>query len=417
MTAAKTDIWAFESDRPSEKGIGRASAITLFLFAVAFRMIYILQSTDNPLFGVPLIDAKVYADWAGRMVAGIWHWDHVGNYLPVYPAFLALQQIVFGSGPLVGKVIQALMGSLSVVLMAQAAARAWSRPVGLLTGYLLAVYWLLVVFEAEEFAESFSIFFQSLTLWLLIRFSSRRIYVIAAGFAFALSAGARANLFLVLPFVMWWLVRQHRAGFRGGLQRALLFCIGTIVIISPILYRNYQISGVPLLRAQGTWSLYSGLAPEFEGLHPPVGILFDKYMHQPLQAGYRTEKEIEQYWGKKLVETIREEPLAVTANLIRRLAIFFNAREWSQEFDVSAYRAYSWFLSLPWAGFWLIGPLGCLGFILLRKVSTNQLLLAGYTVLGFVSIIPFKASDRYRLPTAVLLTLFAAVGHPAPALA
>ena len=100
MTAAKTDIWVFESDRPSEKGIGRASAITLFLFAVAFRMIYILQSTDNPLFGVPLIDAKVYADWAGRMVAGIWHWDHVGNYLPVYPAFLALQQIVFGSGPL-----------------------------------------------------------------------------------------------------------------------------------------------------------------------------------------------------------------------------------------------------------------------------------------------------------------------------
>ncbi len=91
-----------------------------------------------------------------------------------------------------------------------------------------------------------------------------------------------------------------------------------------------------------------GLAPEFEGLHPPVGILFDKYMHQPLQAGCRTEKEIEQYWGKKLLETMRAEPLAVTANLIRRLAIFFNAREWSQEFDVSAYRAYSWFLSLPW---------------------------------------------------------------------
>ena len=408
MTAAKTGIWAAENDRPPGAGIGPESAIALFLFAFAFRMIYILQSADNPLFGVPVIDAKVYAEWAGRMVEGVWRWDHVGNYLPVYPAFLALQQIVFGSGPLVSKVIQALMGSLSAVLMAQAAARAWNRPVGLLTGYLLAVYWMLVVFEAEEFAESFSIFFQSLTLWLLIRFSCRRIYVIAAGFAFALSAGARANLFLVLPFVLWWLIRRHRSGFRAGLQRALLFCIGTVVIISPILYRNYRISGVPLLRSQGTWSLYSGLAPEFEGLHPPVGILFDKYMHQPLQAGCRTEKEIEQYWGKKLVETMREEPLAVAANLIRRLAIFFNAREWSQELDVSAYRGYSWFLSLPWAGFWLIGPLGCLGFVLLRKVSTNQLLLVGYTVLGFVSIIPFKASDRYRLPTAVLLSLFAA---------
>jgi tetratricopeptide (TPR) repeat protein len=408
MTAAKTDIWAVDNGGLPEAGIGRESAIVLFLFAFAFRMIYILQSSDNPLYGVPLIDAKVYAEWAGRMAEGVLRWDRVGNYLPVYPAFLAVQQIVFGSGPLVNKVIQSLMGSLSAVLMAQVAARAWNRQVGLLAGYLLAVYWMLVVFEAEEFAESFSIFFQSLTLWLLIRFSSRRSYVIAAGFAFALSAGARANLFMVLPFVLWWLIRQHRPGFRAGLQRALLFCIGTIVIISPIIYRNYKISGVPLLRSQGTWSLYSGLAPDFEGLHPPVGILFDKYMHQPFQAGFRTEKEIERYWGKKLVETLREEPLAVAANFIRRLAIFFNAREWSQEFDVSAYRAYSWFLSLPWAGFWLIGPLGCLGFILLRKVSTNQLLLAGYTLLGFVSIIPFKASDRYRLPTAVLLTLFAA---------
>ena len=408
MTTVTKSYCAAENDRPPGDGIGWESAILLFVFAFAFRMIYILQSADNPLYGVPLIDAKVYAEWAGRMVEGVWRWDHVGNYLPVYPAFLALQEIVFGSGPLVSKVIQALMGSLSAVLMAQAAARTWNRPVGLLTGYLLAVYWMLVVFEAEEFAESFSIFFQSLTLWLLIRFSCRRMCVIAAGFAFALSAGARANLFLVLPFVLWWLIGRHRSGFRAGLQRVFLFCIGTVVIISPIVYRNYQISGLPLLRSQGTWSLYSGLAPEFEGLHPPVGILFDKYMHQPLQAGCRTEKEIEQYWGKKLVETMRAEPLAVAANLIRRLAIFFNAREWSQEFDVSAYRGYSWFLSLPWAGFWLIGPLGCLGFVLLRKVSTNQLLLAGYTVLGFVSIIPFKASDRYRLPTAVLLSLFAA---------
>ena len=49
-----------------------------------------------------------------------------------------------------------------------------------------------------------------------------------------------------------------------------------------------------------------------------MGILFDKYMHQPLQAGCRTEKEIEQYWGKKLVETIREEPLTAAERRTRR---------------------------------------------------------------------------------------------------
>jgi len=138
MTILTKNYGAAEKDSPLKSGIGRESAIILFVFAFAFRVIYILQSTDNPLFGVPVIDAKVYAEWAGRMAEGVWRWDHVGNYLPVYPAFLALQQIVFGSDPLIGKVIHALMGSLSAVLMAQTAARAWNRPVGLLTGYLQA---------------------------------------------------------------------------------------------------------------------------------------------------------------------------------------------------------------------------------------------------------------------------------------
>ena len=88
------------------------------MFAFGFRLIYILQSTDNPLFGISIVDAHVYADWADRMAQGIWLWDYVGNYLPVYPAFLAVQQILFGPSPFVNKIIQSLMGSLSAVMLA-----------------------------------------------------------------------------------------------------------------------------------------------------------------------------------------------------------------------------------------------------------------------------------------------------------
>jgi len=396
------------SDAANGSTIGRDSAFVLFLVAFCFRLIYIIQSTDNPLFGVPIIDAKVYDEWAGRMVEGVWLWDSVGNYLPIYPAFLALQKMFFGTGPLVNKVVQSCMGSLSAVLIAQSAARTWNRKVGLIAGYLVAANWMLVVFEAEKFAESFSIFFMSLTIWLLVNASVNLWGITAAGFAFALCAGARANLFLLLPFILWWLIWLNRPRLKRGVFSAVLFCIGTTVVISPIIYRNYQISGVPMLRAQATWSLYAGLAPEFKGLHPPVGILFDKYMHLPLQAGLRTEKDVERFWGQKVLDVIREDSAGVAFNLVQRLMIFFNAREWSQEFDVYAYRAYSTFLSLPWVGFWLIGPLGCLGMILLRRPSKGQVLIAGCTIISFISIILFKASDRYRLPTTVLLSIFAA---------
>ena len=394
---------------PDDASIGRDSAVVLFLVALCFRMIYILQSADNPLFGVPIIDAKVYDEWAGRMAEGVWLWDSVGNYLPIYPAFLALQKMFFGTGLLVNKVVQSVMGSLSAVLLAQATALSWNRKAGLIAGYLIAANWLLVVFEAEKFAESFSIFFMSLTIWLLLNASVRIWVVTAAGFTFALSAGARANLFLLLPFILWWLIRFNRTRLKPAILRAVLFCIGTVVVIGPIVYRNYQLSGAPMLRAQATWSLYAGLAPEFKGLHPPVGILFDKYMNLPVQAGLREEKDVERFWGRKVLDVIREDPTGVAVNLMRRLLIFLNAREWSQEFDAYAYRAYSGVLSLPWVGFWLIGPLGCLGLILLRRPSKDQLLIAGCTIISFISIIFFKASDRYRLPTSVLLSIFAAV--------
>jgi tetratricopeptide (TPR) repeat protein len=106
---------------------------------------------------------------------------------------------------------------------------------------------------------------------------------------------------------------------------------------------------------------------------------------------------------------VKEDPGAVLLNFWQRILIFANAREWSQEFDVYAYRNYSRFLILPWTGFWLIGPLGFVGLLLCRRPTQNQTLLIGVAITVILSTIPFKASDRYRLPSAVLLALFAAL--------
>lgn len=391
------------------RSITKKSVLILFIFALAFRMIYMIQSVENPLFGVPVVDASFYSQWAKKMVDGTWLWDKVENYLPIYPAFLAVQQLVFGASPFVNKILQSIMGAFTAVLMAQVADRAWNRQVGLITGYLLATYWMLVVFGAEKYAETFSIFFQSLTLWLLVRYSHRFWAIFAAGITFALSAGVRANLFLVLPVVIVWLVWRNWNHRMIAFKTAVLFSLGTVLIIGPIVVRNYQISGSPMLRTQASWSLYSGLSPEFEGLHPPDGILFLKYMRMPDRVGIFKEKEIEQFWYRRLKDVIRENPSGVALNFLRHLVIFVNGREWSQEFDVYAYRSYASILSFPWTGFWLIGPLGLLGLTLTRRLSNNQLLILLYTISGILSILPFKASDRYRLPSAVLLTAFAAL--------
>lgn len=385
-----------------------SSATILFLFALAFRLIYVLQSADNPLFGFPVVDAHVYDRWATRMVSGHWLWDRVENYMPIYPGFLAVQKLIFGLSPYVNKIFQSVMGALSAVMLAQVATRLWNPKVGLIAGYLIATNWMLVVFESEKYAESFSIFFQSLTIWLLVHQVWRSWAIFAAGLAFALSAGVRANLFLIFPFILGWIIYCHKEWRSKAIKNAALFSIGTLILIGPIVVRNFQLTGVPMLRAQVTWSLYSAIDPEFEGLHPPSGILFQKYMHLPFQAGLRSEAEIERFWAEKTWHILHADPFGVVTNLLKRLLIFLNAREWSQEFDVYAYRGYSWFLSLPWTAFWLIGPFGLLGIIVARPATKNQGLVFLYTLVATVSIFPFKVSDRYRLTFVALLTLFAA---------
>ena len=392
--------------------LGAKTALGLFAFAFMLRLIYLLQSTANPLFDYSVVDAFVYNKWAERMAQGEWLWKEVSNYLPVYPAFLAMIKLAFGESPWAFKLVQALMGSGSAVLMASVAARLWGRRVGLITGLLLAASWMHIVFEAEQYAEGFSIFWQSVALWLLLRWTRRPGHVFLAGLALALSAATRANLLLVVPVVIGWIgwtSWNSKQDWSRALLATMAFSAGVALLMVPIIWWNSQLVGTPMLRAQGTWSLYSGLAPEFSGLHPPSGILFQKYMREPYVAGLRDVVGIERYWGERLAALVRTDPGAVVQAMRQHVLIFVNAREWSQEFDVYAYRNYAFLRGPLFPGFWLIGPLGILGLFLSRPLNQQRVLLLLWTLVGIISIVPFKASDRYRLPSTTLLAGFAAL--------
>jgi hypothetical protein len=50
------------------QSLGTSSSLFLFFIALGFRLI---QSLDNSLFGVAVVDASTYANWAQKMVNGI----------------------------------------------------------------------------------------------------------------------------------------------------------------------------------------------------------------------------------------------------------------------------------------------------------------------------------------------------------
>jgi tetratricopeptide (TPR) repeat protein len=378
----------------------------LFLVAFGFRQVYLLHSMANPLFGVPQVDAEAYDIWARQIGPGHWLWTEVGNYTVAFPLWLATVGTATAWDPTAMGTVHALVGAITVVLLAGLATRIFGREVGVVAGILWATCWLSIIYELEGFAEGFANALQILSLFLLVRWPRSAAIGGLAGIAMGIAIAARANLLLAAPIAL--LLAWLPDGSDRSLRRALVFGAGVLAILCPIVWRNHELSGLWVLRGQAPWSFYAAVEPAFHGFHPPPGIAFDKYMNQPVADGAVTFAEIERWWTAKAWAVIENDPWAVLETTVRRVFLFLNARELPQDIDVHAYRAYSWLLSLPLPNFGLMLPLA-VGGMALGTRSRSARLLALYTVVVAISILPFKVSDRYRLPLSVLLAVWAAV--------
>ncbi|MBW2386617.1 MAG: hypothetical protein JRG92_23555, partial [Deltaproteobacteria bacterium] len=69
---------------------------TIFVAALALRLVYLSQIQDIPLLSHPIVDARAYDAWAQRIAAGEW-WGHEAFYqAPAYPYLLAIIYRVAG---------------------------------------------------------------------------------------------------------------------------------------------------------------------------------------------------------------------------------------------------------------------------------------------------------------------------------
>ena len=68
-------------------------------------------------------DSLAYDEWARRIAGGDWMGDQVFYQAPLYPYFLATVYAAVSDDLLVVRVVQAVVGSFSAVLLALATAR------------------------------------------------------------------------------------------------------------------------------------------------------------------------------------------------------------------------------------------------------------------------------------------------------
>ena len=141
--------------------------LVIFAIALAVRLVHVWSLRHAPFFDVLLGDARSYDAWAQQLAAGDWIGHDVFYQAPLYPYFLGVLYSVGGRSLLMVRIVQAVIGSCSCALLADAGRRLFSKPVGIAAGLILALYAPAIFFDGLIQKSVLDVFFVCLAIWLL----------------------------------------------------------------------------------------------------------------------------------------------------------------------------------------------------------------------------------------------------------
>lgn len=333
------------------------------------------------------------------------HWSFL------YTAYIAGIYAVFGSSPLIVRLIGALVGGILLPLMVyRLSRRAFpERPlVALLALACGAVYAYFVLFAAQLMTETFYIIFLlwslECALTLQAHFSTGTKPGLGLILSFGLSLGlATLMRQAILPWIAILFLLLLWVGFRNGrFQQALIALtvsgLTLVACIIPFTIRNYLVyDDFLLLNANAGFAMYSAQ-------HPFHGTEFQEYTAAPLPDDLdlsMSEAALDRELMRRGIQFILAEPgryLLLSASRAVDYFVFWPMPQTSMLNNVGRVLSFGLFLPLMVAGLWL------------SRRNWHDLWLL-YAFMAFYTCLHIFtwAMVRYRLPVDAVLLLFAAV--------
>jgi len=420
----------------------RAPLLCVFLVAFALRLIYLFDYRSAPFFDNPVGDSSAYHERALEILDG----DLLGQDVDflsgaLYPYFLAAVYRVCGVNLLVVRLLQALIGSLTCVLIYMLARTLTEGRRGppLAAGLAASFYGTLVYFDGDILMTTLELVFLTASLLLLLRLGGpdtddatsgghrqRVVAALAAGTLLGLAGLGRANVLLFVPLAVLWIFTRFRSELVVRRWRyALLFTIGCAAALLPNTIRNYHISGdfVPVTSSAGV-NLYIGNNPDADGgfvLPPGSGLrtpgLYASSREVATAATGNAEitpSAVSRYWFTRAVRFVTKHPREAGRLFAKKFLLFWNRYEIPNHHNrYFVTTAYAPLLGLAFLGFGMVAPLAVIGALLLlltRRPSPQTRLCATFVVVYMLSVLPFFVTSRYRTPVVPLLIVFAAMG-------
>ncbi len=393
----------------------KAASISKWLWGVLFlglviKIAYLIFSQQSPFFEPALLDPAYYHQWAKKILGGDLVGDKVFYGLPAYPFFLALCYKIFGASIFAVKALQALLGLLTLFFVYKIGEKIEGQTTGTLAVFLAVLYGPLFFHESILIPEALSLPLYAAALYFSLVFVETRTLKCAAGLGilFGLAALTKAG---ILPFVFLFLLSLAAGERRSGRKRffPLALCLVSFFLtLLPVTLHNrvYGKDNV-LLTSHAGFNFYIGnnpkaegvfIAPEGTGSNVEAQIQDSKAVAERALGRELKPSEVSRYWSGRAWEFIRRNPGQFLRLSLRKLVLFFDAREISDVDDYEFCKNFSPMLRWPWLNFSVLGPLVLLGlFLSLKKIRFGPIIylwIASY--LG--GLVVFFINARYRLP-------------------
>lgn len=400
----------------SEKDREKLWILAIFFLAFALRIIYLLQIKANPHFFSPTMDPLYHDVWAQNIAGGNWIGGKVFFRAPFYAYFLAIVYKIFGHSYIIPRVLQHLIGSFSCVLVYFLARKLFNRRVAIVSGFIAATYGMLIYFEGELLLDSFLILFDLLLILFLLKarenpkFSTWFLCGIILGF----SAITRPNVLVFVPIVWLWifLVFRKKRTFKSVLTYSASFLLGGILIISPVTLRNLFAGGdFVLIASQGGINFLIGNNKNADGMS---AILYKEdwqyrdfeHMAEKEAGKNLRPSEVSRFYYKKGINFLSGNPKKAFRLWTKKLCIFWNKFEVSNNQNVYFSRRYSSLSRVLPLGFWFIAPLALTGVTLSLRNRRRRLLPVLFIFSYMFTVIMFFVTSRFRLPVIPFLIIF-----------
>ena len=202
------------SPRLAQEQTGIPTAVwSALALGAAVKILYLIFSQKSPFYQPLLLDPEYYQHWAERILSGDLVGDKVFYGLPLYPYFLALCYKIFQNSLLAIKIVQALLGLITLFFIYKIGDRIASKKAGIIAIFLAAIYGPLFFHEGILIPETLSLPLYAASFYFALIFSDQPTLKKGVGFGVlcGLAALTKAGLIpFVFIFSAFGIYRQFR---------------------------------------------------------------------------------------------------------------------------------------------------------------------------------------------------------------